>query len=69
MEVFNHLNICSADKNTGYKQFRLPECAGDNFLMKMLDRLTKGAAPLSMLIKNKVELVGDKGSPASVTMR
>lgn len=37
--------------------------------MQMLNRLTKGAAPLSMLIMNKAELVEDKGSPASVTMR
>lgn len=37
--------------------------------MHMLDRLTKGAAPLSLLIMNKAELTGDSGSPASVTVR
>ncbi|KAG6926229.1 hypothetical protein G0U57_012464, partial [Chelydra serpentina] len=38
---------------------KLLESAGDNFLVQVLEELTRGRAPLDLLLTNREELVGE----------
>jgi len=46
MEDFNHASIYRGDSVMGHKQYRFLECMEDNFLMQVLNKLTKGGALL-----------------------
>jgi len=47
MGDFNHLNICGENSMVSCKQpKKLLESVGDNFLVQLLDRLTRGEALL-----------------------
>ena len=60
---FNHLNICWKDHKASCKRSkRLLESIDDNFLVQVLDRLTRGEVLLDTLFTNAEEIIKGGGS-------
>ncbi|GAB0176508.1 hypothetical protein GRJ2_000116000 [Grus japonensis] len=66
MGDFNHPDICWRDSAAEHKQSRkFLECVDDNFLLQVMEELTRRGAMLDLILTNKEGLVGDvklKGS-------
>ncbi|KAK4815971.1 hypothetical protein QYF61_010839 [Mycteria americana] len=69
---FSHLDICWKSSTVNCKQSRkLLECVEDNFLVQVMESLTRGEALLDLLLTNTEELIGevkirDKGRATDV---
>ena len=57
---FNHPDICWKSGTANCKQSRkLRECIEDNFLVQVMESLTRGEALLDLLLTNAEELIGE----------